>query len=169
MTKTQIRILKSHYGTRWELYRYNSKNKDKKLLLEEKFIISNSLPGPVFAHQCLGEIYQDILDVHTHYHAPVPTVLLVNNVEFKYKTIDELVLMVADYKKYLVPAGRIIVTLSVTYLKYDRLNISVVSLCNHLIEAFKKQNLVCHKHYVNIKNTAISGVGQLFLSLDHYA
>ena len=168
MNKTQIRILKSHYGPRWHLYRHNYKNKDKKLFLEEKFIISNTLPGLVFAHQCLGEIYQGILDVHTHYQTSVSTVLLINNVEFKYKTVNELVSIVADYKKCLVPNGRIIVTLSMAFLKYDRLNISVDSLCNQLIESFNEQKLSCHKHYINIKNTATSGVGQIFLSLDHY-
>tara|TARA_R110000868_G_scaffold408966_1_gene693531 strand:- start:827 stop:1333 length:507 start_codon:yes stop_codon:yes gene_type:complete len=167
MTKAQVRILKSHYGPRWHLYRYNSKNTNKKLLLEEKFIINNTLPGPVFAHKCLGEIYQGILDVHTQYYAPVPTVLLINNVEFKYKTIDELITMIADYKKYLVPNGRIIVTFSLSCIKYDRLNISVDSLCDWAINLFKKQQLACHKHYVNIKNST-HGIGQIFLSLDYH-
>jgi hypothetical protein len=168
MTKTQIRLLKSHYGPRWHLYRHNSKHANKKLLLEEKFIINNALPGPVFAHQCLGEIYQGILDVHTHGHTPVSTVLLINNIEFKYKTIDELVPMVADYKKYLVLNGRIIVTLDLTYLKYDRLNTSIDSLRDCTINSFKKQQLVCGQHYVNIKNST-QGLGHIFLSLDHHA
>lgn len=167
MTKTQIRILKLHYGPRWHLYRHNSKNANKKLLLEEKFIINNTLPGPVFAYQCLGEIYQGILDVHTHYQAPVSTVLLINNIEFKYKTIDELVPMIADYKKYLRPNGRIIVALDIRYLKYDRLNMSVDSLCDCAIDSFEELQLVCHQHYVNIKNSTY-GMGHIFLSLDHY-
>ena len=166
MTKTQIRILKSHYGPRWHLYRHNLKNKNKKLLLGEKFIINNVLPGPVFAHQCLGEIYQGILDVHTNYHTPVSTILLINNVEFKYKTVYELVSMIADYKKYLIPNGRIIVTLNIVFLKYDRLNISVISLCNQLIESFIKQKLFCNRHFVNIKNG--DGLGHILLSLNYY-
>jgi hypothetical protein len=166
MTKTQIRILKSHYGSRWHLYRHNRKNKEKKLLLGEKFIINNVLPGPVLAHQCLGEIYQGILDVHTDFCAPVSTVLLINNVEFKYKTVDELVSLIADYKKYLKSEGRIIVTLDITCLRYDRLNISLTSLCNQLIESFIRQKFSCNKHLVDTKN--VNGLGHLLLSLTHH-
>lgn len=164
MNKTQIRQLKSHYGARWRVYRHNQKHSVKQLLLEEKFVVDNVLPGPVFAKNCLGEIYQHVLDIQTQYQCPTNTVLLINNLEFKYKTVNELVDIVCDNKQHVVNAGRIIVTFSLFFIIYDRLNEPVDNLIDQFVRKFKTRNLVCHKKYAN--TLLDNGVGQIFLSLD---
>jgi hypothetical protein len=164
MTKTQIRQLKSHYGSRWRVYRHNQKHHDKKLFLEEKFVVDNVLPGPVLAKDCLGEIYQHVLNVQTQCQGLTKTILLINNPEFKYKTVNELVDIVCANKKDIDRPGRIIVTFSLFFVIYDRLNNSVETLVEQLVEQFKTKDLVCHKKYVN--TSLANGVGQIFLSLD---
>lgn len=137
------------------------------MLLEEKFVLNNTLPGPVYAHECLGEIYSGMLDVSTRFESPVNTVLMINNIEFKYKTLDQLVEIISCSAQYLNKKGRVVVTLSLCFLIYDRLNVTADSLVDQLVDQLKSCNFECAKRYINTAST--SGVGQIFLSLDYHA
>jgi len=166
MNKTEIRKLKSHYGARWTEFRHNRKHHDKILCIENKFILKQIDNEPVLALNCLGEIFHDIMDVHVvprdcKYH----TLLLINNLEFKYKTVDQLVQLIVDYaNQYLLPGGRVIININLMFLKFDRIN---CSLNGTLAQITQKLNNCCFQVKKQLLTETINhGFGNIFLSLD---
>jgi len=167
MNKTEIRILKSHYGARWTEFRYNRKHTDKILCLENRFILSEIVNEPVLALNCLGENFKDIIDIHI-----VPadykyqTLLLINNVEFKYKTVDQLVNLIVKYSSmHLAPNGRIIVNINMMFLIFDRLEFSLHSILDQIIQQLNNHKFKINKRLLLTKNINF-GFGNIFLSLD---
>lgn len=163
MNKTKVRQYKSHFGARWTEFKHNRKNNAKILLLENKFVLSNLNPGTTVAIDCLGETFKDIINVDT---VPVrksyDNVLLINNFSFKYKTVDELVNMLAYYANF---GNRLIVNFNSGFIIYNRLNQSIASLLAELKTLLQAQGLVVVKKFstTHIKNF---GFGNVFLVLN---
>lgn len=158
--KQQIRTLKNHYGTRWTAYHYNRKNKDKILTFEDRFIISNCLPGPVLAKSCLGEVYLGILDIDTvTKNKKYNTTLMLNNIEFKYRTLLDLVNYI---NLCAVRSKRLILNINLMFLIYDRVNQSVDSVIRYILQHLLNFTLVKQLYNLNCN----FGFGQLFLVLD---
>ena len=164
MNRRQIRLAKHHFAQRWAVFHHNRKNTDKLLLLEDKFIINNLVPGQTLAVNCLGEIYKDIIQLDvTPAKAQYNNVLLINNLEFKYKTIDEIAGIILA-NNLLVTKGRMIVNLNLMFIKYDRINITINLLIDQLVQQLLPLKLL--KQYVNIKKWT-QGFGQIFLVLEN--
>jgi GMP synthase PP-ATPase subunit len=161
MTKHNIRTLKSHYGVRWAELRHFQKTKEHVLCLENKFIINEALPGPVLGIDCLGEVYQGILDIDTVASRKYNTLLLINNVEFKYSTVDELASVI---KKYSNGIPRVIVNFSIAFLIYDRLALSPKTVLNQIEQQLQDEYQVKNRLLFNRINNY--GFGNAFLSLD---
>ena len=167
MTKDHVRKLKTHFKQRWEIYRHNVKHPDnKKLFLEEKFILRNVLPGPILAYNCLGEMYQGIIPVVTETSTPVSTVLMINPMEFRYATQKEIIDHISKACTNLTSPGRLIININLFIIMYDRLNISLDTYCNTLKEeitklGFKLVNELQTMNYITI------GYGHWFLSFDY--
>jgi len=161
MSKNQIRQLKSHFGVRWAELRYWQKTSQHRLCLENKFILSQVLAGPVVAPDCLGEVYQGLIDVDTSVKRSYNTVLLINNMAFKYKTIEQLAKLILSFKSV---GKRIIVNFNFNFLIYDRLKYTPAQLLEQL------EQLLCCDFTVNKKillhKITNHGFGNVFLSLD---
>jgi hypothetical protein len=161
MTKNQVRQLKSHFGIRWAEFRHWQKTKQHCLCLENKFILSATLPGPVLALDCLGEVYQGIIDIDTDNVRNYNTMLLVNNMVFKYKTVEQLADLILQCK---LVAHRLIVNFNSALLIYDRLALTPAQVVDQLEHRVDK-DFVTHKKIV-LNTIPNHGFGNVFLSLD---
>jgi hypothetical protein len=163
MHKSLARQYKNHYGVRWSSFKHNRKNKEKILLLEDKFIIGHS-KGSVLSLDSLGEQYYGVLDIDiTPNKSVYNTLLLLNCISFKYKTVKEILDDIVVHSIYIESGGHLILNLNFRYLKYDRLNISTHSLINSIINLIidKGFSFVRHLHIPKIVNF---GYGELFLA-----
>lgn len=160
LDKQQVRTLKSHYGSRWTALRHNHKNENKLLLLEDRFVISHCLPGPVLAVDCLGEVYQGILDIDTQFsNREYNTVLMLNNLKFKYLTLSKLV----DYiNSNSGTAKRLIININLMFLIYDRVGYSINTVINYLTQHLTNFSMVKQLYNLNFNY----GFGQIFIVLD---
>lgn len=144
MNKSQVRRLKSHYLERWAVLRYNQKHTEKILLTDDLFVLKNLSPGHTLCYNCLGEMYQDIIpNLSTTIDRRYNNLVLINNIDFKYKTLDQI----ADYlnelsDQALLPGGRIIVSFEQRFLIYNRIRYSVESLINNWAVSMKKFKLL---------------------------
>jgi len=163
MLKTQIRILKSHYLARWAVMRHNQKNKHKVLLLEDQFVIKNLLPGTTLCYNCLGEAYQDIIDLRTD--KKYNNLVLVNNLEFKYKTVNQINLWLQELaNNFLLPGGRIIFSIEHRFLIYNRVEISVATLLSTWFNNVKCFHVL---KFVNLLGKTNPGYGDYFFCIEY--
>jgi hypothetical protein len=161
MNKTSIRALKSHYGVRWTELRHYQKTNNHVLCLENQFIIKETLPGPVLAIDCLGEVYQGILDVDTRPTRQYNTLLLINNIEFKYCTVESLVELIKHYSNSI---PRVIVNFSFSFLIYNRLSVAPGTVIDQIENQLADQ--FCIRKKLLLTSIANYGFGHAFLSLD---
>lgn len=166
MTKTQVRLLKSHYLSRWTVMRHNQKNKEKLLALNDQFVLANLMSGDTLCYNCLGEMYQGIIpNLSTLANKKYNNIVLINNMEFKYKTIDQLVDLINNIaRQYLLANGRLIMSLEHRYLIYDRVDVSVDTLLKTLINSLKKFTPVAK---LNLLRRSQPGYGDYFLCLNY--
>lgn len=160
-------MLKAHYGIRWTAFKHNRKNQNKILPLEEKFVINNVLPGKVVALNCLGEMYRGILDVDVDLQ-PCNTMIMINPLNFKYKTVEQLCNEVIQFKHYLSIGGRIILNIDLTSLIYPRLHISISTLCQQIEHTFHQADFSVKRHLIPLNKTNY-GYGQLYMTLERCA
>lgn len=167
MNKSEIRKFKAHYGARWTEFRHNRKHSDKILCVENKFILSEIVNEPVLALNCLGENFQDIIDVHVNpADCKYCTLLLINNLEFKYKTVDQILKLIIEYaNKYLIPTGRIVVNINLMFLIYDRIEISLHTVVAQMVHQLNNHKFQINRQLLLTKNINY-GFGNIFLSLD---
>ena len=161
MNKPSIRALKSHYGVRWTELRHYQKTNDHVLCLENQFIIKESLPGPVLAINCLGEVYRGILDVDITPTRQYNTLLLINNIEFKYRTVESLVDLIKQYSNGI---PRVIVNFSFSFLIYNRLSVTPGTVIAQIENQLADQYHIRKK--LLITSSTNYGFGNTFLSLD---
>jgi hypothetical protein len=163
MLKEQIRTLKSHYLARWAVMRHNQKNKNKVLLLEDQFVIKNLLSGTTLCYNCLGEAYQGIIDLGSN--KKYNNLVLINNLEFKYKTVDQINLWLQELADdWLLPGGRIIFSVEHKFLIYNRIEISVDTL---LSTWFINVNHVTVLKSVNLLGKTNPGYGDYFFCIEY--
>ena len=166
MNKFQIRQLKNHYQSRWGVLRHNQKNTKKILLLNDLFVLKNLLPGRTLCYNCLGEMYNDIIpDLSVTLTQRCNNLVLINNFEFKYKTLDQLAEYITELaKKSLCPGGRVIMSFEHRFLIYDRVGVSVDSLFNNWLEGLTKFKLVSK---ILLLGKSQPGCGDYFFCLDY--
>ena len=163
--RLEIRKLKSHFRLRWYLYRHNLRySNDKLLMLDDKFILKNIIPGPVQAVDCLSDVYKDILPMAST-GQPVSNVLIINPLSFLYSSPDDIVNKVVSNTANLVRPGRLIVNLNMLSIIYDRLNVSRETLCQIIITGIQAQGFVLVDR-LNRFSDFTHGYGHLFLSFD---
>ena len=165
MNKFQVRQLKSHYMARWAVLRHNQKHSKKILLINDLFVLKNLLPGSTLCHDCLGELYQDIIpNLLTTADQYCNNIVLINNIKFKYKTLDQI----SDYidtlcDQALLPKGRIILSFEHRFLIYNRVSKSVDSLINNWINSLKKFTPIAS---MSMLGKAQPGYGDHFVCLE---
>lgn len=161
MHKIEIRRLITHYQSRWAVLRHNQKNTNKVLLLDDSFVIKNLLPGDTLCYNCLGEVYNGIIDnLSLEPKKLYDNLVLVNNFEFKYKTPEELSSYISDLaSKTLKPGGRVIFSFQHRFLIYNRVNTSTTSMVSDFISQFQGYELV---KFVNLINHSHAGYGDYF-------
>ena len=161
MNKALIRALKSHYGVRWAELRHYQKTNDHVLCLENQFIIKEALPGPVLAIDCLGEVYRGILDVDIAPTRQYNTLLLINNIEFKYCTVKSLVELIKQYSNGI---PRVIVNFSFSFLIYNRMSVTPGTVMGQIETQLADQ--YCVRKKLLFPSIINHGFGHAFLSLD---
>jgi len=143
--------------------RHNQKNHNKILLLEDQFILKNLSPGTTICHNCLGEMYLDIVDLTSS--RKYNNLVLINNLEFKYKTVDQInswVLNLAE--QVLLPGGRIIMSVSHQFLIYNRVGISVDTLTKTWFNKFKNFKSI---KFLNLLTKSNPGYGDYFFCVEY--
>ena len=135
MNKFYVRQLKSHYMERWAILRHNQKNVEKKLLLNDLFVLKNLLPGHTLCHNCLGDLYEGIIpNLSTNADQYCNNLVLINNIEFKYQTLDQIAKYITTLSmQTLLPGGRIIFSFEHRFLIYNRVNESIDSLLRNWV------------------------------------
>ena len=167
MHKTRIRVLKSHYLERWAVMRHNQKTQQKILLLQDQFVIKNLLPGNTLCHNCLGEMYQDIIpNLSTTAYSKYNNLVLINNIEFKYKTLDKLTDYLEELSdQLLLPNSRVILSFEHRFLIYDRVGISVQSLFDNWTNGLQKFKLLSK---ILLLGKSQFGYGDYFFCLEYH-
>jgi hypothetical protein len=167
MNKTQIRILKNHYQSRWAVLRLNQKQEQKILLLNDQFVTKNLLDGTTLCYECLGEMYQGIipnlstvLDDNKYNN-----LVLINNFAFKYNTLDQITVYLDKLAhRALVPGGRIILSFEHRHLIYNRVEISVNTLLDSWTQSLKNFKLL---RMANLLGKSQPGYGDYFFCLEY--
>ena len=163
MDKEKIRLLKSHYMARWTVMRHNQKRLDKILALEDQIVLKNLMPGTTLCYNCLGEIYTGMIDMTPS--EKYQNLVLINNREFKYKTVDQINEWVQELaEQHLQPGGRIIMSVSHRFLIYNRVEISVNTLVSRW---FSNVNNFTVIKSLNLLNKANQGYGDYFFWLNY--
>jgi hypothetical protein len=168
MTKSQIRTLKSHYLSRWAVLRQNQKQDQKVLLLIDQFVLKNLTCGDTLCFDCLGEMYQDIitnLSTEVNKNKKYNSLVLINNLEFKYKTLDQIASYIDELaSKVLLPNGRVILSFEHRFLIYNRIDVSVDTMLGSWMQHSKKFKL--HR-MLNLLGNSQPGYGDYFFCLDY--
>ena len=168
MRKNKIRTLKSHYQERWAVLRHNQKNTQKILLVQDQFVIKNLVPGDTLCYNCLGEMYQNIIPnlSTTVVDKKYNNLILINNVEFKYKTTHELTEYLSQLSDQLVlPGSRVGVSFEHRFLIYDRVGTSVLSLIDDWLKSLHKFTLVSK---ILLLGKSPYGYGDYFFCLEYH-
>jgi hypothetical protein len=145
--------------------RHNQKKSNKILLIADKFVLNNIKPGTTLCFNCLGDMYFDIIEnVHVSPHGLYDNLVLINNVEFKYKTVDELCGYINQLaSKSLAPSGRIVFSFEHKYLIYDRMSQSVdfmlSTVANKLPNFYKLAS-------INLLGKSPAGYGDYFFCFE---
>jgi hypothetical protein len=91
--------------------------------------------------------------------------VLVNNIEFKYKTVAQLTSLLEELSEnFLLPNSRVILSFEHRFLIYDRVGISVDSLFNNWLAGLTKFKLVSK---ILLLGKAQPGYGDYFFCLDY--
>lgn len=167
MDKAQIRLLKNHYQSRWAVLRHNQKYNQKVLLLNDLFVLKNLLPGETLCYNCLGEMYQGIIPgLSVVANKRYNNLVLINNIEFKYKTLDQLTLYLEQITdQFALNKSRVVISLSQKYLIYDRVGISVKTLLDSWAYNLKKFKLV---NNVSLLGSSQPGYGEHFFCFEYH-
>lgn len=165
MSKIKIRMLKSHYLARWAVLRHNQKHDQKIVLLEDQFVLKNLISGNTLCIDCLGEMYQDIIPNLSTLASDKKynNLVLINNVLFKYKTLEQIFSYVNELANtVLLPGGRVILSFEHRFLIYNRIEVSVDTLlasCTQYLTNFKLHKML------NLFGKSQPGYGDYFFSL----
>jgi hypothetical protein len=168
MDKTKVRILKSHYQSRWALLRRNQKNIQKILLIDDLIVVKNLLSGNTLCHNCLGDIYNGIvenlsLDITDKKYQ---NIVLINNTEFKYRTLDQIAEYITDLaKRALLPKGRLIISFEHRFLIYNRVELGINDLLKSWASNLDNFSMVKH---VSLLGKASPGYGDYFFCFDYH-
>jgi hypothetical protein len=135
--------------------------------MQDLFVIKNLLLGDTLCYNCLGEMYQTIIpNLSTTADKKYNNLILVNNIEFKYKTPDELAVYLVELSaQLLLPGGRVIVSFEHRFLIYDRVSISVESLFVTWLKSLQKFNLVSK---ISLLGKSGYGYGDYFFCLEYH-
>lgn len=166
MLNHQVRTLKNHYKARWAVLRHNQKHDQKILSINDLFVLKNLLPGDTLCYNCLGSMYKNIIpnlsiDIDNKYS----NLVLINNLEFKYKTLDQI----AEYLEslanmVLMSKGRLILSFEHRFLIYNRVDQSINTALTTWLSKLKKFKLIT---MVSKLGTASPGYGDYFFCLEY--
>jgi hypothetical protein len=91
--------------------------------------------------------------------------VLINNIEFKYKTVAQLTVLLEELSEnFLLPNGRVILSFEHRFLIYDRVGVSVDLLFNNWLEGLTKFKLVSK---ILLLGKSQPGYGDYFFCLDY--
>lgn len=146
------------------MYRHNQKNVNKILLINDLIVLKNLVPGSTLCHECLGEMYCGIIpNLSTTISRQYHNLVLVNNLDFKYKTLDQITEYLENIAhNALLPGSRIILSFEHKFLVYDRVSISVESLFSQWTANLTKFRLV---KMISLFGQSRPGYGDYFFVL----
>lgn len=167
MGKTHIRTLKSHYLSRWAVLRLNQKQDQKVLLIIDQFVLKNLNKGSTLCVDCLGEMYQGIIENLSTVvdEKKYNNLVLINNIEFKYKTLDQISSYIDELaSKVLLPNGRVILSFEHRCLIYNRVDISIDTLLHSWTRNLQKFKI--HRTLIS-RRRSWPGYGDYFFCMEY--
>lgn len=143
--------------------RHNQKNQKKILVLEDQFVLKNLIPGSTLCYNCLGEIYQGMIDATPE--KKYNNLVLINNIEFINLTVDQTNVWIEDLAgRFLKPGGRIIISLEHKFIIYNRVEISINTLISTWFTNSKRLKLI---KFLNLLGKTNPGYGDYFFCVDY--
>lgn len=134
MQKSQVRLLKTHYGSRW---------RSDHPSLHEKAVARMLVPGSCLTFDCvLQGIPNMIVDKPGRYN----NVLALNLPAFKYKTLDQLLSKVTQLKQQTIPQGLIFVSFNFQFVNFNRFRKDFSTALDKWINDLQQLNIVCIKN-----------------------
>lgn len=135
MHKSVIREYKCHYTTRWEAMKHNLKHPGDVVSLHDKLIMKQLVDGPtlfnnIIGLQHIGTIDLAISDARLNYQynykpAKYKNLVLLNDPQFKYKTLDQILLMIVEMATTNLDLGAcLVVGFNYQFVKFNRLKYS---------------------------------------------
>ena len=144
MQKNLVRNLKSHYGYRWQILRHNQKNKNKIGSIHDAVVKQYLLPGTTLAIDYIGYQYQDIIpDLYVDQLGMYDNIIMLNSIELKYKTLDELVYQIQQRSQR---CRRMIVGFNFQFLQFNRLKYNFNHEVETWINQLEKENILLAKN-----------------------
>jgi len=167
LNRIKFRNCKSHFGFRWVIYTLNRKSKNKTLFALDKFVLKNLSAGTTYCFDDLPDFYVGIIEsLYTAVDDKKFTNLIsINCQEFKYKTPAQINLIIEDYLRLLDDQGRLIFSVNLDNLIYDRVNLSINTLIDQWILELAKMKLTLTAKLVNFN--APAGYGHCFFALTY--
>jgi uncharacterized protein YukE len=108
MQKSQVRLLKKHYGVRWR-----STTPD----LHEKYVLQMLVPGTSLAFDCVTVPAPDLA---INQLGSYNNVLALNLPRFKYKTLEELANQIKQLQQQTCYQGHIFVSFNFQFVNFNR-------------------------------------------------
>lgn len=163
MQKQLIREIKSHYGYRWNLLKHNRRQSNHKLItLHDKVIINSITSGPTLIMDVIGLQYQDLISSLSIHNDAVKekykNILLINNIVFKYKTLDSIanyVLGITD--QFLDKSGVVIVGFNYQFIKFNRLKYNFSDALGYWLTKLTQKGFTLRWQYTKISKTTPYG------------
>jgi hypothetical protein len=152
-------MINSYCGFRQVIYQRNLTSDDITLFYIDKFIINNLCPGSSICLDDIPNYYKNIIDDLNMSHEKYDNIIIINNSNFAYKTSIEINTLLTDYKNLLTEHGRILISLNLHNIIYDRVNVTVDSIVDQSVTNFKLLN-----KFINFKLP--TGYGHCFLVLE---
>ena len=147
-------------GVRQVIYQRNLKSDDITLFYIDKFIINNLHPGNSICLDDIPNYYKNVIDNLNMSHEKYDNIIIINSTNFAYKTSVEINTLLTDYKNLLTEPGRILISLDLHNILYDRVNVTVNSIVDQSVTNFKLLN-----KFINFNLPG--GYGNCFLVLEN--
>jgi hypothetical protein len=157
MQKYQVRLLKTHYGSRW---------KNSTLSLHDRVILKMLTPGTSLGFDCMSR--PDIIpNLKISQNGKYNNVIAMNLPRFKYRNLNQIATILLEFQKQTMTNGRIFVSFNFQFVNFNRLREDFHQSLYDWINYLQTQNLVLVKNFTkNLPST--DDWGDCFFIFENY-
>jgi len=151
MSKTLIRHLKCHYGSRWRMSQQDHVTKALTQLVK---------PGTTTALE-FSKVYHPVLNASAA-EQTCTNLLAMNPSTFKYKTFAEIEDCIVALKSSIETGGRLLVSFNYQFVNYNRLRENFHQGLENMVSRLEQQGLVLIKNFTKKRLPQTSDWGDCF-------